>query len=34
MMRNATLQGAYLMLTEMLFPRNPRLSFDEACRIV
>jgi len=76
MMRNATLQGAYLMLaarslgldcgpmsgfdnakvdaaffagtshksnficalgtgtTEMLFPRNPRLSFEEACRIV
>jgi 3-hydroxypropanoate dehydrogenase len=76
MMRNATLQGAYLMLaarslgldcgpmsgfdnakvdaaffagtshksnficalgmgtTEMLFPRNPRLSFEEACRVV
>jgi 3-hydroxypropanoate dehydrogenase len=76
MMRNATLQGAYLMLaarslgldcgpmsgfdhakvdaaffagtavksnflcalgvgsTEMLFPRNPRLSFEEACTIV
>jgi 3-hydroxypropanoate dehydrogenase len=76
MMRNATLQGAYLMLaarslgldcgpmsgfdndkvdaaffagtshksnficalgtgtTEMLFPRNPRLAFEEACRIV
>jgi 3-hydroxypropanoate dehydrogenase len=76
MMRNATLQGAYLMLaarslgldcgpmsgfdnakvdaaffpgtshksnficalgigtTEMLFPRNPRLPFEEACRIV
>ncbi len=76
MMRNATLQGAYLILaaralgldcgpmsgfehtkidaaffsgtavksnficalgtgtTEMLFPRNPRLPFDEACRIV
>jgi 3-hydroxypropanoate dehydrogenase len=76
MMRNATLQGAYLMLaarclgldcgpmsgfdnakvdaaffagtavksnflcslgtgsTEMLFPRNPRLSFEEACKIV
>jgi 3-hydroxypropanoate dehydrogenase len=75
MMRNATLQGAYLMLaarslgldcgpmsgfdhakvdaaffagtahksnficalgtgtTEMIFPRNPRLSFEEACRI-
>src|ERR1700733_7693639 len=76
MMRNATLQGAYLILaarplgldcgpmsgfdnakvdaaffagtsfksnflcalgtgtTELLFPRNPRLSFEEACRIV
>jgi 3-hydroxypropanoate dehydrogenase len=76
MMRNATLQGAYLMMAarslgldcgpmsgfdnakldaaffagesiksnficalgagsnEMLFPRNPRLSFDEACRIL
>jgi len=76
LMRNATLQGAYLMLaarslgldcgpmsgfdnakvdaaffagtavksnficalgagsTEMLYPRNPRLSFDEACRII
>jgi 3-hydroxypropanoate dehydrogenase len=76
MMRNATLQGAYLMLaarslgldcgpmsgfdnakvdaaffagtshksnficalgtgtTETLFPRNPRLSFEEACRVV
>lgn len=76
MMRNATLQGAYLMMaarslgldcgpmsgfdhakvdaaffagtavnsnflcalgvgsTEMLFPRNPRLSFEEACKIV
>ena len=76
MMRNATLQGAYLMVaaralgldcgpmsgfdhakvdaaffagtavksnflctlgvgsTEMLFPRNPRLSFEEACKIV
>jgi len=76
MMRNATLQGAYLMLaarslgvdcgpmsgfdnakvdqaffagtsvksnficalgygsTELLFPRNPRLSFGEACRII
>jgi nitroreductase len=76
MMRNATLQGAYLMLAarslgldcgpmsgfdhakvdaaffagtshksnficalgtgtqEMLFPRNPRLAFEDACRIV